>query len=330
MVLTSMDDKWAQDKINTAYLTLENCIATTKQRETVQPFYNISYVGDLSSFSVQCPPPIRPETLWATNLCDNTVVPVGKICSNGAVIINSCVSKTCSPVTYVFCNEYRVMTTNTSCTEDYFVIRDCPTLGTYENCLWTGSNSQYAERMALSNLCTTNWQNDIMKYSINKRVCCCSYDIEEANDMLAVCSECYSCWELPYPCYTCCTFCNVFMKQIDSMYFIYRTPDGTCSTSTCYVCMVSHNPGTQNCNYECNLTVPFCYIGWNTYPYCYGGEEKCCNWNGNGVWNIIVPDRPLAVVCRIIDVYTVHGDGDYNTNPIYAINMNILCGKGGK
>lgn len=332
MVLTTEDDKWKQDKINTAYMMLENCIATTKQKETVQPFYNLSYVGDLSSFSVQCPPPIRTETLWATNLCDNTVVPVGKICSNGNVVIDSCVNKTCSPSTFIFCDEYRVMNVcSDSSLEDHFVIRDCPTLATFENCVWSGSNRQYAERMAVSHLCTTTWQRDIMKYSIDKRVCCCSYDIEHATEMLSVCVECYNCWELPYPCFTCCTFCNVFMKQIDSQYLIYCTPDGTSSSNDEYKCMVSHNPGTQNCNYECNITIPFCYIGWNTYPYCYGGEEKCCFWNGadertSGTWNIIVPCNPLAVVCRVIDVYTVQGASEYNTNPIYAINMNILCG----
>lgn len=32
MVLTNLTDKWAQDKINTAYMALENCIATTKTK----------------------------------------------------------------------------------------------------------------------------------------------------------------------------------------------------------------------------------------------------------------------------------------------------------
>lgn len=95
MFLTNLDDKWAQDKINTAYGKLQSCIATTKQRETVQPFYTISFTGDLASLQMQCPQPVRPQTLWATSLCDNTVIPVGAVCANGNVFINSsCLKET--------------------------------------------------------------------------------------------------------------------------------------------------------------------------------------------------------------------------------------------
>ena len=95
MFLTNLDDKWAQDKINTAYDKLSNCIATTKQRETVRPFYNISFTSDLASLQMQCPQPVRPQTLWATSLCDNTVISVGAVCANGNVFINSsCLKET--------------------------------------------------------------------------------------------------------------------------------------------------------------------------------------------------------------------------------------------
>ena len=137
------------------------------------------------------------------------------------------------------------------------------------------------------------------------------------------------------------------MKQIDSQFLIYCSPDGfsyldyntknsgcfadigaSQGPYCCYKCMVSKNPGTQDCNFICNLTIPFCYIGWNEHPYCFGGEEKCCFWRTcETCWNIIVPCNPLAVVCRVIDVYTVCSTNEYNTNPIYVINQNILCGR---
>ena len=348
MFLTNIDDKWAQDKINTAYGMLENCIATTKQRETVQPYYNIHYVGDLSDLSVQCPRPIRAETLWATSLCDNTVIPVGNICINGNLLINSSCLKTHVQTAYTFCEESRFMSmSGISTCEDHFIVNDCPTLATYENCIWNGSSRQYNCRMKMSRLCQDVWQKNIMDYSIMKVACCCQADIEYADECLCVCNECAGCWELPYPCFVCCTFCNVCMKQIDSQFLIYCTPDGfsylDCNKKNngyfagigasqcpycCYKCMVSKNPGTQNCNFICNLTIPFCYIGWNEHPYCFGGEEKCCFWRAcETCWNIIVPCNPLAVVCRVIDVYTVCGANEYNTNPIYVINQNILCGR---
>lgn len=325
MVLTNLTDKWAQDKINTAYMALENCIATTKQRETVQPFYNICYSGDLSDLSVQCPKPIRPETLWATSLCDNTVIPVGAVCSNGNIYINSSCLKTCKPTTLTFCTEARYVMWNTEC-EDHFITRECPTCTTYENCVWSGSNRQYNCRLEVTRLCQNIWTDTIMGLSIAKRTCCCSLDITQINECLYVCNECNGCWDLPYPCFTCCTFCNVKYYQIDDQFLIYCTPDGCKASIDEVKCIISHNPATQDCNFMCNMTIPYCYIGWNTLPYCYGGEEKCCSWN-NSYWCIIVPEKPLATICRVIDVYTWTGieNDDWLKNPLYVINQNVLC-----
>lgn len=343
MVLTNLPDKWAQDKVNTAYSMLESCIATTKQRETVQPYYNICYVGDLSDLSVQCPKPVRAETVWATSLCDNTVIPVGQVCINGNLLINSSCLKTHTTTAFTFCEESRFISTSKigSC-EDHFVVNDCSSLATYWNCIWNGSSRQYNCRMKLSRTCQDVWQKNIMDFSIMKASCCCQYDIEYATECLYVCSECAGCWELPYPCFVCCTFCNVCMKQIDSQFLVYCTPDGfsyLCCAYCCFKCMVSKNPGTQDCNFMCNLTIPFCYIGFRWYddssvghPYCFGGEEKCCFWsplppNCEYERNIIVPCSPLMVVCRVIDVYTVCSTDEHNTNPVYVINQNILCGR---
>ncbi len=347
MVLTNLPDKWAQEKINTAYNILQNCIATTKQRETIQPFYSICYVGSLSDLSVQCPPPVRPETIWATSLCENTVIPVGSVCANGNLFINSSCLKTCRPTSYTFCEETRWVFWNDEescwlddCTDHYRTM-DCPKVSSYTNCLWTGSSRQYNCRKEVSALCQSQWQEDIMDLSFMERSCCCVPDKECIHACLVMCSECAGTWELPYPCFISCTFCNVSRSQIDSAFLTFCTPDG-CVAPTFYCvwcgggyvcvpyvkCMVSCNPATQNCDYECNLTIPYCYIGWSGLPYCWGGETACCLWkDGCSSWNIIVPCSPLALVCRVIDVYTWSGVGseDWVKNPIYVINQKILC-----
>ena len=317
MFLTSLDDKWSQDKINTAYGKLQNCIATTKQRETVQPFYNISFTGDLASLSAKCPSPSRPQTLWATNLCDNTVIPIGAVCANGNIFINSSCLKTSQPTTLSFCNEARwVQWSGVETCEDFYNVSDKGTCATYENCVWVGSNRQYNCRMEVTKLCQNVWTERVMGLSIAKRTCCCSVDVNAINECLNACVECNGCWELPYPCYKCCTFCNVDFNQICSQFLIYCTPDGCFSPMGEVKCIVSHNPATMDCNYE--AAVHYCYIGWSQLPYCYGGEkeqfERC----------LIVPENPLGVVCRVIDVYTWKGNNsEEETHPLYVINQNI-------
>ena len=317
MFLTSMDDKWSQDKINTAYGKLQNCIATTKQRETVQPFYNISFTGDLASFNAKCPSPSRPQTLWATNLCDNTVIPVGAVCANGNIFINSSCLKTSQPTTLSFCNEARwVQWSGVETCEDFYNVSDKGTCATYENCVWVGSNRQYNCRMEVTKLCQSVWTERVMGLSIAKRTCCCSVDVNAINECLYMCNECNGCWELPYPCYKCCTFCNVDFNQICSQFLIYCTPDGCFSPMGEVKCIVSHNPATMDCNYE--AAVHYCYIGWNQLPYCYGGEKEQCE------RCLIVPENPLGVVCRVIDVYTWKGNNsEEETHPLYVINQNI-------
>lgn len=333
MVLTNLPDKWAQEKVNTAYRSLANCIATTKQRETVQPFYQICYVGGLSDLSAQCPPPVRPEIIWATSLCENTVIPVGSVCANGNLFINSSCLKTCRPTSYTFCEETRTVFWNSesclnSCS-DHYITTDCPKVSTYTNCLWTGSSKQYSCRQEVSLLCTNQWQSDIMDLSLMKRACACDPEMVECiNACLTMCSECQGTWELPYPCFTNCTFCNVCKSVIDSAFLLYCTPDGCIASTDEVRCIVSYNPATQNCDMECNLAVPYSYIGWNNLPYCWGGETRCCLWKGFcNVWSTIVPCSPLAFVCRIIDVYTWSGvdTEDWVKNPIYVINQKVLC-----
>lgn len=317
MFLTNMDDKWAQDKINTAYGKLSSCIATTKQRETVQPFYNISFTGDLASFNAKCPSPSRPQTLWATNLCENTVIPVGAVCANGNIFINSSCLKTTQPTTLSFCNEARwVQWSGVETCEDFYNVSEKGTCATYENCVWVGSNRQYNCRMEVTKLCQTVWTDTIMNLSIAKRTCCCSVDVNAINECLNACSECNGCWELPYPCYKCCTFCNVDFHQIYSQFFIYCTPDGCFAPIGEAKCIISHNPATMDCNYE--TAVPYCYIGLSQLPYCYGGEKEQCE------RCLIVPENPLGVVYRVIDVYTWKGNNsEEETNPLYVINQNI-------
>lgn len=351
MVLTNLPDKWAQEKVNTAYRSLANCISTTKQRETVQPFYQICYVGGLSDLSAQCPLPVRPEIIWATSLCENTVIPVGMVCANGNLFINSSCLKTCRPTSYTFCDETRWVFWNseeepylTDCTDHYKLIC-CPRVPSYTNCLWTGSSRQYNCRREVSALCQNQWQSDIMILSVMERICCCIPDKERIHACLILCSECQGKWELPYPCFVSCTFCNVCRSQIDSAFLLYYTPDGCfsptfhcewCGGGYIYIpyvkCMVSRNPATQNCDMECNLTIPYCYIGWNGLPYCWGGETQCCLWkDGCSQWDIIVPCSPLALVCRVIDIYDWSGvsSEDWVTNPVYVINQKVLCAGGG-
>lgn len=327
MFLTNLDDKWAQDKINTAFGKLTSCIATTKQRETVQPFYNISFTGSLADLNVQCPSPVRPQTLWATNLCENTVIPVGAVCANGNIFINSSCLKTSQPTTLSFCSETRYVMWGVNCESDFYAVSDKGTCPTYENCVWVGSNRQYNCRMEVSKLCQSVWTDTVMGLSIAKRTCCCYVDVSAINDCLNACAECNGCWELPYPCYKCCTFCNVSFHQICSQFFIYCTPDGCFAPMENIKCIVSHNPSSMDCNYE--AAVPYCYIGWSQLPYCYGGEkcavedafERC----------LIVPETPLGVVCRVIDVYTWKGNNnEEETHPLYVINQNIPTMIGGK
>ena len=341
MFLTSMDDKWSQDKINTAYGKLSSCIATTKQRETVQPFYNISFTGDLASFNAQCPSgsglggsglggsclePVRPQTLWATNLCDNTVIPVGAVCANGNIFINSSCLKTTQPTTLSFCSETRwVQWSGLETCEDFYNVSDKGTCATYENCVWVGSNRQYNCRTEVSKLCQSVWTDTVMGLSSALRTCCCYVDVNAINECLHACAECNGCWELPYPCYKCCTFCNVSYKVICSQFLIYCTPDGCFAPNEEVKCIVSHNPATMDCNYE--AAIPYCYIGWSQLPYCYGGEkcEKC-----ECIRCLIVPESPLGVVCRVIDVYTAKIGSETETHPLYVINQNIPTSIGGK
>ena len=119
------------------------------------------------------------------------------------------------------------------------------------NCIWNGSSRQYNCRLKMSRLCQDVWQKNIMDFSIMKVACCCQADIEYADECLYVCNECAGCWELPYPCFVCCTFCNVCMKQIDSQFLIYCTPDG--------FSYLDYN--TKNCG--C-----FADIGASQCPYC--------------------------------------------------------------
>lgn len=316
MFLTSMDDKWAQDKINTAYGKLSSCIATTKQRETVQPFYNISFTGDLASFNAKCKEPVKPQTLWATSLCDNTVIPVGAVCANGNVFINSKCLKTSQPTTLSFCSETRYVMWGVSCDEDFYAVSDKGVCPTYENCVWVGSNRQYNCRAEVTKLCQSVWTDTVMNLSIAKRTCCCYVDVNAINECLNACAECNGCWELPYPCYKCCTFCNVSHRMICSQFLIYCTPDGCFAPMGEVKCIVSKNGATMDCNYE--AAIPYCYIGWSQLPYCWGGEKASCE------RCLIVPENPLGVVCRVIDVYTWKGNNsEEETHPLYVINQNV-------
>lgn len=321
MFLTNLDDKWAQDKINTAYGKLQSCIATTKQRETVQPFYTIKYEGNLSDLNMQCPKPVKPQTLWATSLCDNTVIPVGAVCSNGNIFINSSCLKTTQPTTLSFCNEARWVQWGVDCESDFYNVSDNGTCATYENCVWVGSNRQYNCRTEVSKLCQNVWTETIMGLSTALRTCCCSVDVNAITNCLYMCNECNGCWELPYPCYKCCTFCNVAVHQICSQFFIYCTPDGCFAPIGEAKCIISHNPATMDCNYE--AAINYCYIGWRTLPYCYGGEKCEC------IRCLIVPENPLGVVCRVIDVYTVKVGNETETKPLYVINQIIPTSLGG-
>lgn len=317
MFLTNLDDKWAQDKINTAFGKLQNCIATTKQRETVQPFYGIKFTGDLASFNAVCPEPVRPQTLWATSLCDNTVIPVGAVCANGNIFINSKCLKTSHPTTLSFCSEARwVQWNGLETCEDFYNVSDKGTCPTYENCVWVGSNRQYNCRAEVTKLCQSVWTDTVMNLSIAKRTCCCYVDVNAINECLNACAECNGCWELPYPCYKCCMFCNVSHRVICSQFFIYCTPDGCFSPMNNVKCIVSKNGATMDCTYK--AAIPYCYVGWSTLPYCYGGEKCEC------IRCLIVPESPLGVVCRVIDVYTWKGNNsEEETHPLYVINQNV-------
>jgi len=325
MVLSAMDDKWAQDKINIAYRALETCIATTKQKETVQPYFELRYTGDLSDISFQCPKPVRPEPIWATNLCDNTVERIGTISKAGVVTIASSCLYTTRTDTFTFCDETRYVEwygIRCGCCTDYYCEYECPST-TYTNCLWNGSARQYQCRNNMAEACRNQWQSDIMSLSIAYKNACC----EEMCTCLYECLECKSCeygnWCLPFPCFIECTFCDVEHKQISSLAYIYCTPDGTCvcyddsEDSDRYFCTIICNTASQSCTYEC--TRPGCYIGWNMLPYCYGNEYSTAICS-------IVAYRYLGKICRLIDVYNVENSVEKSTRPLYNINMKIIKG----
>ena len=314
MVLSAMCYKWAQDKINIAYKALENCIATTKQRETVQPYFELKYTGDLSDMSFQCPKPVRPEPIWATNLCDNTVERIGSISKSGVVTIESSCLYTTRTDTFTFCDETRwVSWYGRRCNNDYYCEYSCPSTS-YTNCLWSGSPRQYQCRNDIAESCRDQWQNDIMNLSIAyKSNCCCT--------CLYSCLQCkaseYGCWDLPFPCFIECTFCDVEHKQISSLAFIYCTPDGTCVENEDVFCTIICNTASQSCTYECARSG--CYIGWNELPYCYGNE-------GSTAICSIVSSCYLGMICRLVDVYNVENMVEKNTRPLYNINMKIIKG----
>lgn len=322
MVLSAMCDKWAQDKINIAYRALETCIATTKQRETVQPYFELRYTGDLSDMTFQCPKPVRPEPIWATNLCDNTVEHVGTISKSGIVTIESSCLYTTRTDEFTFCDETRwVDWCGERCWEftDYYCEYACPKT-TYTNCLWTGSARQYKCRNDMAEACRDQWQCDTMDLSIAYKNACCP----EISACLYMCLSCKSCeygnWCLPYPCFIECTFHDVDHNQISSLAYIYCAPDGTYVCTCCansYFCTIICNTASQSCTYECACSG--CYIGWNELPYCYGNE---CN---TAICSI-VSYCYLGMICRLVDVYNVEKIVEKNTRPLYNINMKIIKG----
>lgn len=323
MVLSALDDKWAQDKINIAYRALENCIATTKQRETTQPYFELKYTGDLSDMSFQCPKPVRPEYIWATNLCDNTVERVGSISKAGVVTITSSCLYATRNDSFTFCDETRYVewcgTRDESCS-DYYCEYACSNTN-YINCLWNGTARQYQCRNNIADSCRTQWQSDIMDLSIAYKNSCCEEITTCLYDCL-VCKSCeYGCWVLPYPCFVECTFENVEHNQISSLAYIYCTPDGTyvCdSDSNNYFCTIICNTMSQSCTYT-SVCAEGCYIGWNQLPYCYGNE-------GSTAICSIVANYYLGKICRLIDVYIVEEPVEKDTQRLYNINMKIIKG----
>lgn len=108
MVLSNLDDKWSQDKINTAFLCICSNISTCKQETTQQPYNEINYCGYLSDFSctVDCAPRIDTP-LWATNLTTASTMCIGNINHNKTVTVDSTsVKKTQCETSYVFRSEY--------------------------------------------------------------------------------------------------------------------------------------------------------------------------------------------------------------------------------
>ena len=108
MVLSDLDDKWSQDKINTAFMCICNNINTCVQKETDQPYHEINYNGYLSDFccTVDCAPRIDTP-LWATNMSSFATMCVGTINHNKTVTVDSTSIRTTQCETsYIFRCEY--------------------------------------------------------------------------------------------------------------------------------------------------------------------------------------------------------------------------------
>lgn len=315
MVLSSLDDKWAQDKINTAYMALKNCITCTKQGATIQPYYTVSYCGDINSLSMQCPKPIRAEPLWATNLCTNTTSQIGVVCANGTVsVMSQCLSNTyVEPM--VFCSERRYtsfMGLRDSC--DFYCVVNCGNTS-YSDCLWNGTSEQYSCRKSVQKACIQNWQTDVnnllIAYKSNKT--CCT--------KLKACYACYGCWNLPYPCFVSCTWDNASHTLVLSRAYTYCGPNNERVKNTQWTYGPVYNTASQLCDYSYILPQKQIGIAIGS-GYCIGGYCYGCERSYHGC--ALVGRCYYTSVCRVIDVYTVCNTC-YNNCMVYYLKAQILC-----
>lgn len=295
MVLSNLDDKWSQDKINTAFLCICSNISTCKQETTQQPYNEINYCGYLADFSctVECAPRIDTP-LWGTNLSTSSTMCIGDINHNKTVIVDSTsVKKTQCETSYIFRNEYYETFPSISCLCcAYKSIDGCEycsgicaewssgdapyvekydnntCINCFEHCVWSGTSAQQSCYNCCLDKYTGIWTCCVNYYSSYDYVCClCDPSCNECLDYYLNCPPssmysnqicCSSCW-INCTFYTSTAGTTITQYAVDEMFFLY-----------------------QNCNlYNCdtNYYYPAFYNCYNTHLLC------CCqigtSWNPN-------------------------------------------------
>ena len=308
-----MDNKWAQEKINTAYKQLELCITCTPQKQTRQNYFDINTCTDLGT-SFRCPPINNEYKIFGTNLCSHTIQQIGTIKQNGTVIFCSSCSYNAKCNIYTFCEESRCILTNGKrCINDYVCTIDycCPYI--YCNCLWTGTDKQFQCRQKESALCKKTWNNSVVQYNSLYNNCCCTDDKDYYKNLLSVCKNCYGNWTLSYPCFCELQWCNVSKSTVCSLAYLYQDINGYCLKPDDYSycseieeCVPNYvNATISNSNSQRLINNAYTYTGT---PLCIGAEPPYLYRFGNESQIscfTTVPCDYLMAVCRTVDIYTV-------------------------
>ena len=310
MVLSSLDDKWAQDKINIAFDRLSNIIATTKQETTEQPFFVIDYKGDLSD-PIQCKQkPIRPEAIWATNLIDNTVANVGVICSSGTIIWNSSCLYTTDTDCYTFCEQtYQYFQ---DCNADYFRCCYLGKIDCYCGCLWTGNNTEWQCRQTVNQCCIME-----RNCNINKLWSCYSETSgDEQEEYKAALDDWIQCttFPLPYNCFSvrCWSNVDVCKLEIASVYHCV----GNCYKLCECGCGYYHSSGSQiTNNYICEQNQAG--VDWRFGVYYYGNEKPVCCY---GPLSCVAIGSRLTTVC----IYYIYNSTKNVANSCWCVKQVVL------